>query len=439
MVLILIDCAGWLRLRETEGVSMNADVGARTSLWFPSDNRKHWSQLIILGNGFDLECGLHSRFEDFFKDRMVCLGAFDWSRQDCTDEQLKSYFSSHDLTAWDIALSESAKRNWFDVEKEIKYWVVPPSNHTISSPLQKVLGRISPNECAGYAPDSYHRGMDIGRYLLNERPINRYIKMARYIRCSDEDALGGRWKKGQVLDFLLSELHKLEECFVRFLNDELSQNQAYSQEYARKLFDLIVDEIADPEHKKISSSILNFNYTSPSFDSDDVPGEVSTINVHGSIDRDIIFGIDGMERWGDSSSLPYTKTFRVMTMAGFLPRELLRPLESAFDEGLFECIKFYGHSLAEADYSYFQSIFDTVDLYQSRTKLIFYYVPHGDMTFAQSKEAMVNKAISLVHSYGETLDNASHGKNLAHKLLLEGRLSVKVAPWWNAADDDGGC
>ena len=46
--------------------------------------------------------------------------------------------------------------------------------------------------------------------------------------------------------------------------------------------------------------------------------------------------------------------------------------------------------------------------------------------------------IKLLTKYGETLDNADHGKNLVHKLLLEGRLAVKLIPeaeaMWDGAD-----
>ena len=40
-------------------------------------------------------------------------------------------------------------------------------------------------------------------------------------------------------------------------------------------------------------------------------------------------------------------------------------------------IKFYGHSLGEADYSYFQAIFDSVKLYEGDTRLVFYFRPQG--------------------------------------------------------------
>lgn len=79
-------------------------------------------------------------------------------------------------------------------------------------------------------------------------------------------------------------------------------------------------------------------------------------------------------------------------------------------------IKFYGHSLNEADYSYFQSIFDFYDLYaNNNVSLVFYY----------SEGHEQNDAIyRLINSYGKTLANKDQGKNLMHKLLLENRLKI---------------
>lgn len=37
---------------------------------------------------------------------------------------------------------------------------------------------------------------------------------------------------------------------------------------------------------------------------------------------------------------------------------------------------------------------------------------------------MARTDTQLLTTYGETLDNKDHGKNLMHKLLLEGRLEV---------------
>lgn len=38
---------------------------------------------------------------------------------------------------------------------------------------------------------------------------------------------------------------------------------------------------------------------------------------------------------------------------------------------------------------------------------------------------MMRRVTELLVAYGETLDNGSHGRNLIHRLLLEGRLHVQ--------------
>lgn len=38
---------------------------------------------------------------------------------------------------------------------------------------------------------------------------------------------------------------------------------------------------------------------------------------------------------------------------------------------------------------------------------------------------MFGNVTKLISSYGKTLDNKDYGKNLLHKLLLEGRLTLK--------------
>jgi len=79
-------------------------------------------------------------------------------------------------------------------------------------------------------------------------------------------------------------------------------------------------------------------------------------------------------------------------------------------------IKFYGHSLNEADYSYFQSIFDYYNLYgNDRVALVFYYSKGYEQT---------DSIYRLINSYGNTLTNKEQGKNLIHKLLLENRLKI---------------
>lgn len=90
-----------------------------------------------------------------------------------------------------------------------------------------------------------------------------------------------------------------------------------------------------------------------------------------------------------------------------------------------DVIKFYGHSLSSADYSYFQAIFDGVNLYESHTRLVFYYRPWKDaagnlIPKNVAKNDMGRKVTNLLSVYGRTMDNQDHGNNLIHKLLIVG-------------------
>ena len=81
--------------------------------------------------------------------------------------------------------------------------------------------------------------------------------------------------------------------------------------------------------------------------------------------------------------------------------------------------------MSDADYSYFQAIFDAVHLYSSDVSLVFFYRCFDEKDPLIHRSEMMNKVINLLTAYGVTLENKDHGKNLIHKLLLEGRLSVQ--------------
>ena len=85
----------------------------------------------------------------------------------------------------------------------------------------------------------------------------------------------------------------------------------------------------------------------------------------------------------------------------------------------------YGHSLGDQDYSYYQSIFDYVDLYNGNTRLFLYFSDDYLNNEEEKKQKRISTAealFRLVNNYGESMDNKDHGHNLLHKLLLEGRI-----------------
>ena len=116
-----------------------------------------------------------------------------------------------------------------------------------------------------------------------------------------------------------------------------------------------------------------------------------------------------------------------MRRGGSRTDKLIGTANSANLQGATDVIKFYGHSLGKADYSYFQSIFDGVDLYESKTVLVFYY-PYDDSDEENNeswRNGLASSINDLLVDYGATMDNKDHGQNLMHKLLLEGRLILR--------------
>ena len=57
-------------------------------------------------------------------------------------------------------------------------------------------------------------------------------------------------------------------------------------------------------------------------------------------------------------------------------------------------------------------------------ELVFFYKSYCET----AREELLLNISRLLDSYGASMDNRDHGKNLMHRLFLEGRLSVVELP-----------
>ena len=125
-------------------------------------------------------------------------------------------------------------------------------------------------------------------------------------------------------------------------------------------------------------------------------GIVGARNVHGILGRtETIFGIDGKDVPEDNPALSFTKTYRLMSLVPY-ENETVKLCDSDTSY-----IKIFGHSLSRADYSYFQSIFDTVNLYGCDTKLVFMYKSYPN-------------TVSYTHLSRRTPAPGAHGSRIAN-------------------------
>lgn len=403
-------------------------------------------QLLVLGNGFDLQCGLKSAFADFMKTRKALMGE---ARANIRPKKYQSLYTGPDgpngkiegnyrlyhifwekgLTLWDFILFEDRQeRTWYDVEECIRTWVdysYSEERRSCSSHM-KEIGRLRefPPRALPFPP-------------LGEQSVYLYI---RDLYQSDPT----KWGVDSILSFLREELRHFEQAFAIYLLAQQEEYPTYKSKAKVLLSDLITDQLlpekqvsaslSRPRELLESTSILNFNYTQP------IPEYAnrgpSMLNVHGLAGTsNVVFGIDGKNLDPNqdyyANTVKFSKTYRLMDLSSRPHRSLVRPYVAGSPGSATEVIKFFGHSLGDADYSYFQAIFDEVNLYESETRLIFYYNqnrPNGKGREKEVKEEMFEKVNRLITTYGATLDNEDHGRNLLHKLLLEGRLTIKQAP-----------
>ena len=396
---------------------------ALANLSFPlPDEREDTHQLIVLGNGFDLACGLPSRYADFF--RGVSQRVF----PDPTDTGRASWgehLRGQGLTAWDVILcNRAADTDWYDVEGEIAKWVIDRPVAGVGR-VERVARLMSGLE--GSIPGWGDLPADWARY--NGGSLRGHVEadVARYLMDTMPDYQATDWDRDSVLAVLLDELHLLESRFMDYLSRAMRESDDYASR-ATELMQVLEESRSLPDYYRYQVTILNFNYTMPyMYDGRTLAYDTQTINIHGCLeDENAIFGIDGTKCLDDGSALPFTKTYRIMGESTCDVADIVFSPNSEFGRAT-SLIKFFGHSLNVADYSYFQAIFDIVDLYGGNTTLVFYYRPYDpkDTNGAMAREETMRRVTHLLLEYGKTLDNKDHGKNLVHRLLLEGRLHVQ--------------
>ncbi|MCI9405130.1 MAG: hypothetical protein HFJ21_07140 [Clostridia bacterium] len=415
------------------------------------------NQLLILGNGFDLHCGLKSSYKDFFRYTIL--------------DTIGARFGLVQLKAgtygfWEHLLLEYYKKfgeedyNWCDIERIIKNVLSgiltddPSNDFNIRS---EILSSVRCNLDL-YQQKNYGADESIKKYIL--------------IYCVNllEQATVNFITDNEMLEYLavklLTELKNFERRFCKYIKDCIFDKEnninepyivnavnllAYITEFSTPNFEDIDDMMEIKEEyyeeemstnvlqhvmkeKKVlmqefnklrHTNILSFNYTAI-FDILGVDSPCIYSNVHGKlcnkqcsedcVSSSVIFGIDDklIQLQKTNELRLFSKTYRKMsdtsTPISILPKNDGRPIE----------IKFYGHSLSEADYSYFQSIFDFYNLYDNYNVSLLFYYSKG---YEQNDEIY-----RLINSYGKTLENKDRGKNLIHKLLLENRLKIVEVP-----------
>lgn len=450
------------------------------------------NQLIVLGNGFDLHCGLKSSYKDFLyyvitqkytnyfssdseeaSDRNEAIEKafadsenYVWGRGIYFDDAI--YFERNvkmndtifpDINIWYLILFHEKlvqSSNWSDIESVIEKYVSGKFifNNDNGKQSQKTFIDILVDTFFSYGFERNILSKEIMEqveyklaglllYHLLNREDDCYEIKEKIEEIRKEHSIfwrldEARIKKNELrikeeerpevvnilINLLMGELHKLEIDFQTYLIQETEREEYKSK--AENFLQTIVIEGGYPS----SYSVFSFNYTNSC--SGNFGTQIAFRNVHGALNQNsneskIIFGIDNISSDSKSEDISYrfTKSYRTMRLYTELENDKTfgDKIDNIFTKDM-DVIKFYGHSLARADYSYFQYIFDMYDLYNSDVKLIFYYSEIEGRTVEEVRLEQYRNITKLIEQYGETLDNEAHGRNLLTRLIQTGRLKI---------------
>lgn len=385
------------------------------------------SQLIILGNGFDLTCGLNSRYSDFFENRLseeqieIIFSSYQAYKECLEMNQSRSISyniskSIHELfsniTIWDLIFHMNKLHkdvNWCDVENIMDNFL----NNTDTNKNINI-----------YIKDIEHalarRGKKIDIKTITSNHVSEEMYYAYFIVDFYETAKHSI-SNYDLPKFFMDELRILEHAFSYYL---IKSSGYEAPEYKNRSIALLKKIKNSPEESPLENcNILNFNYTSPIIENNYNRIKLQNmVHVHGSLEDDnIIFGIDQNRIPSNSPAYSFTKTYRKFLSMKSYQDENHSPLLKRDTKQ----IKFFGHSLSQLDYSYFQSIFDFYNIYDNNIQLFFFYTIYDQNLKENIKNDFINSVVTLISDYGESLDNKDHGKNLIHKLMLENRILIE--------------
>lgn len=337
---------------------------------------------LILGNGYDLHCKLHSSYKDYLiKNRTLYKyihSLIDEYKIAFNDEVyfLKNEtFKKVDLTninLWDFIFALYDQYNnsstcWFDIEELIKKTLEQKDVLSYGVSFKEILNVIREKKKDG---DFYS---DIcASFIINKSQLNKIYHTHNFYA------------------FVLEELNDFEINFGLFIRRQ--RKNIDSRWFSIGLENERYKKCADTTIKILCNynsvvSVDNFNYDDCGFES------FKTIerNINGDYESPII-GVDSVFSPGDEQ-IVFTKTYRRM-IADMNRIETEKPAS-------FKHVIIYGHSLDEADYSYFFPIFNKLNLLDSNADgtIVFAFTIYDSKKEHEIKSKLNKSIYKIIESY----------------------------------------
>lgn len=333
---------------------------------------------IVLGNGFDLFCGLKSSYNDFFEYRKEQYKMFKIIENNIIrniNEDV-DYFYENDInlskedyiknTVWDLYFylesPNKKETKWCDVEESMKksFNTLNTFNWpTILRGLNSCDGRVTNNEkmicCMYFLKKKYNLN-----YPIN---VNDFYKM------------------------LYKELVIFEQSFGYYIDNQVSAN------YEKYMYNCKNTLLKLSENLNTINSISSFNYSNISEFYD---WNITKIeNINGDT-KNPIFGIDSNLFSPTDVEYRFTK----------IDRRIDLDMEYNYmkEHMGFNNLIFFGHSLNEQDYGYLFPLLDIIDANNNNPnkKIVFAYYIYNKEYEKNIRRNVKIQAEKLIYEYAKS-------------------------------------
>ena len=371
---------------------------------------------LVIGNGFDLQCGLKTKYRDFFLNNGSKNSYFKTWINDFKDQVRyylnfnvtnhkdfwKDFYHFDDTNIWDFFfylvadIKPDSPQNWkwCDIEQVMEYSLYNYKDK-------------------GYR-DSIYNWQCIYD-IINGKAVkyddSLYILAAVVYKKNDEKQFRSIEK---FYSFLLSELRLFEINFGKYILSQyysqynvsfgvIEKNALFYKNVERTIKSLCnIDNL---------SSVDSFNYGIIEID------KIKKIfhNINGTVDYPI-FGIDSSAFLPPDPRYIFCKTNRRMEL------DMLE--YEAYEREEFENVIIYGHSLTVSDYSYFFSLLDKLDIvnFTKKSVIVFAYSVYDKEKEEQIKSDYRLAISNLFKEYSKYKGNSEYPNRLLDALTTQGKV-----------------
>lgn len=314
------------------------------------------STILVLGNGFDLKCGLKSRYTDYFKWCEKSVNGFQTLMNACDkilatradikeiNTMLKKLKMPNSLTLWDLYFIFQHKGRYeftTYLDSEDVYW------RDVEEEMKKSF-----TEYFWDRQISLSMSLEDDKYAGHEKIFALLFRIVFKDKWSLINSSPFETQDDVIYKILLSELNRFERRFSIYIQGQLNESGNYFENQQKIIDDLIEKTTNDQDYQ-----VVTFNYTPIK------STKGGCLNIHGTLNNPI-FGISYDTNKNKNAKI-FTKSYR--------RSELKLPLLADFIKKKSNNIIFYGVSFSDLDLDYYKNI---VNLFRYK-KIYYCYSDYG--------------------------------------------------------------